>query len=348
MRSKNMFLLKEGLSLFDKSYALSSLILFVTNKCNAACKGCLYWSKLNKKKHKDLSLEEIQNLSTSLGNVWRLQVSGGEPFLRRDLPEICKTFVENNRVRYIIIPTNGILTDRVISTTKEILDTCNCRLGVGISIDGTEQMDYKLRGVKDGFKKSFATLAALKHLGENNPRFFLCVPTRVTNINITNILLLRNKVHDLTTNIDHNIFPVRGNLKEKGIRPPTAKEYLNLMTSLNENASWASKIKHALVSNALDGNEWPFDCVAGKHVGVVDSDGDVRLCELLNPVGNLREAGYDFYSVWNSEKAENQRKHIKSRKCSAGCTHGCFMWPSLLNNPWKIPILLLKSKRLFP
>lgn len=346
--NKTKFWLKESIALFDKHYALSSLILFVTNKCNGKCIGCLYWSKLNKNNCEDLTIKEIRKVSDSIGNTWWLQISGGEPFLCQDLPDICKTFVENNHTKLITIPTNGILTDKIIKTTERILSTCNCYLNISVSIDGTQQLDCKLRGVKDGFKKSFITLTALNKLSKKFPNLTFDVSTRITNINLEDIPLLRQKVSEIDPAINHNIFPIRGKLKEKWITPPKNKEYYSLITSLNKKIGLINKVKYTLVGRALEGNEWPFDCVAGRRIGVIDSDGDVRLCELLSPIGNLRKIDYNFHSVWNSEKAEKQRELIKSRKCSAGCTHGCFLWPSLLNHPWKIATLLFKSRILSP
>ncbi|MCG2718120.1 MAG: hypothetical protein L6408_04710, partial [Nanoarchaeota archaeon] len=41
--------------LHDNHYPLFSLILFVTNKCDSGCIGCLYHPKLNSKQSNDLS-----------------------------------------------------------------------------------------------------------------------------------------------------------------------------------------------------------------------------------------------------------------------------------------------------
>lgn len=335
------------LQLNRSKYPLLSLILFVTSRCNSRCKGCLYWSKLNKGCN-DLTLAEIKNISKNMGNVWQLQMSGGEPFLRDDLEEICKTFVENNHTRLITLPTNGLNAEKIVGTTQNILANCSCRLVISVSIDGTEQVNCKLRGVRGGFAKSLETVRTLGKLKKEYKNLGVLISTRITNANIKNIPLLKKRLKDAGITEGHQIFSLRGKLKEKSIRPPTAGEYLGLIRLLDKGASMISKVRYNLISQVLDGGTWPFECIAGKRIGVIESDGDVRLCELLEPVGNLRKSNYDFHSVWNSKKANEQRELIKSRKCSAGCTHGCFIWPSLLNSPLQLAKLMLKSRIFSP
>ncbi len=50
--------------------------------------------------------------------------TGGEPFLRTDLPEIFKIFHGNNHVPNVGIPSNGSLTRRVVDGAREMLESC--------------------------------------------------------------------------------------------------------------------------------------------------------------------------------------------------------------------------------
>ncbi|HUO85462.1 MAG TPA: SPASM domain-containing protein, partial [Thermoanaerobaculia bacterium] len=69
-------------------------------------------------------------------------------------------------------------------------------------------------------------------------------------------------------------------------------------------------------------------CLAGEISGVLDARGEVRMCELREPVGNVKETGYDFGRLWFSEEAERQRRAIRAKEC--WCTHSCFMSSSLV------------------
>lgn len=56
---------------------------------------CFYAEDMDKKE-KDLTFEEIKKISETAGQFNRLWVSGGEPTLREELPEIIEMFYKNN------------------------------------------------------------------------------------------------------------------------------------------------------------------------------------------------------------------------------------------------------------
>ena len=92
---------------------LESIFLFVTGKCNAKCAMCFYANDMAKKE-RDLTFEEIRKISETAGEINKLWVSGGEPTLREDLPEILEMFYRNNQIKDVNMPTNGLKPDRVI------------------------------------------------------------------------------------------------------------------------------------------------------------------------------------------------------------------------------------------
>ena len=101
---------------------LDFLIYFVTSRCQGNCRSCFYWRGLNR--GRELSLSEIERIVPSLGPFHTLLLSGGEPFLRQDLVQICQTFYKNNQPKSIIIPTNGILYNLIPGKVEEILKAC--------------------------------------------------------------------------------------------------------------------------------------------------------------------------------------------------------------------------------
>ena len=75
------------------------VILFVTERCNARCKHCFGSFSNNKQKIKEeLTQEEIEKISKKAGNLLYLLPTGGEPFLREDLPHIINAFYKNNHL----------------------------------------------------------------------------------------------------------------------------------------------------------------------------------------------------------------------------------------------------------
>lgn len=94
------------------------LIRYANSTCNMQCEHCFYWRNLNSRD--DLTLQELVDLSESLGRIENLNLSGGEPFIRKDLAAVCRQFIQRNRVRQIYIPTNGYFTDKTVATVEEI------------------------------------------------------------------------------------------------------------------------------------------------------------------------------------------------------------------------------------
>ena len=102
---------------------LESIFLFVTGRCNAKCAMCFYAQEMDKKQP-DLTFDEIKKISETAGQFNRLWISGGEPTLREDLPEILELFYKNNHIKDVNIPTNGLKPDRIVEWVKRFRQNC--------------------------------------------------------------------------------------------------------------------------------------------------------------------------------------------------------------------------------
>src|ERR1700676_2203492 len=91
---------------------LRSLRVSVTDRCNLRCNYCMPQEEYVWLPRQELlTFEEIVRLVevfTSLG-VTDLRLTGGEPLLRRDLPQLVRMLAANPRIRDLAITTNGIL-----------------------------------------------------------------------------------------------------------------------------------------------------------------------------------------------------------------------------------------------
>src|SRR5215210_5811497 len=110
---------------------LGTVILFVTSRCNAFCQTCFYHEELNQPG--DMTFAQIEKISRTMSPITDLWLSGGEPTLRRDCSDIIQTFVENNKVDRIIIPTNGLIKSRVIEIVDKALQ-CSPSLHLYLNI----------------------------------------------------------------------------------------------------------------------------------------------------------------------------------------------------------------------
>jgi MoaA/NifB/PqqE/SkfB family radical SAM enzyme len=65
------------------------LLMFVTNRCNAACDHCFYWSELNTKVKQELTVEEFDRLARNLGPMLQVTFTGEAPNCGRTCPRSC-------------------------------------------------------------------------------------------------------------------------------------------------------------------------------------------------------------------------------------------------------------------
>ena len=128
-----------------------SLVHFVTNRCNARCSFCFIdFNDPNTFTH-ELTLDEIDVLTKNLGkSLLNVNLTGGEPFARKDLIEIAKKYLTNTTVQSIYVTTNASLPDRIKNFVNEITAFDNdVELTFQISIDDFPEEHNKVRKLKN-------------------------------------------------------------------------------------------------------------------------------------------------------------------------------------------------------
>ena len=95
-----------------------SVVISVSFRCNSKCRTCDVWRKPND----DLTVDEWDKVFASLGRApFYMTFTGGEPFLRKDLDELVIRAYRHCQPEVITIPTNGMLTDRVVAMTARMI-----------------------------------------------------------------------------------------------------------------------------------------------------------------------------------------------------------------------------------
>jgi MoaA/NifB/PqqE/SkfB family radical SAM enzyme len=331
-----------------------TLVLFVTSICNAKCGTCFYWQSLNQKG--DLTLDELGKISRSMPAFRNLLLSGGEPTLRRDLVEVVRLFVEHNRIVNVSMPTNGLLPERVVEVARGLLDL-DPLLGVapGVSIDGPGATHDEIRGVPGNYVKAIDSLERLLALREQaGRRLSVSVTSVVCSRNLGEIEGFAERLFAAYDLDAHNLVLIRGEpmLRELLIDEPAAIEsfrrfHYDLVRryqarrasrrgslSFEPGRLWergfALESLDITYRNFTRGEAWPFPCLAGQIIGVIDWNGDVRACELRPPVASLRAYGLDFSRLWAGPEMQAELAAIRRDRCF--CTHGCFLQPSQEHN----------------
>lgn len=328
---------------FIKSFLLQgefnippNLIFFVTSKCNLRCKHCFYWKNLNQ--GEDLNLGQISAMCGDLKGLYRVSLSGGEPFLRDDLFQICQAFDKIANARHLAIPTNGSRPDRIYEISERILKECGFKsFNINLSLDGLEQEHDFIRG-KGSFGQVLETHRLLKRLKDKYKNFGMSVSTTIMDVNIGSLPGLTKFVYSEMAGIDrHNLTLLRGDAASKEVKLPEIQKIENLFREVLNIWKGRMGIKDRVIKyllsaaqlNILKGKPVKIPCKAGILCGVVYDNGDVCFCEFDKPIGNIKKVR--FCEIWNSNPAEERRDSMKQKGCV--CTHECFLEPSILSSP---------------
>lgn len=327
----------------------SFLVLFINSICNMKCEHCFYWKSLNQPD--DLSLEEIVALSRSMGRLESLNLSGGEPFIRAEIAEVCLQFVRQNGVRQIYVPTNGYYTEKTVKAVKAILQEKELDLiALELSLDGMPEFHDTFRVAKGSFRKAMETYEALAEIQREDPRLRIHSISTATDGNIGEIRRLTTYLYERCPQMDHhNLAIIRGDRKNPNLAGPILDEYQKLYEYIRR--LWAPReesrygaivepmLQWAKVKTAREQRQ-VVPCRAGRISAVVYANGNVSVCELHEPIGNLRRQ--TFPEIWGSPEAERLRASIANKECH--CTTEVFLWSSIVYQPRQLAQAMLAAR----
>lgn len=331
------------------------LTLFLTKNCNARCKFCFYLSpesisrRESGNKAPELTLEEIERISASLGDLLWLAFSGGEPFLRQDLIEIAQVFYKRNRPCIILIPTNGLLPDVIVRNTEEILKRCRkSTIAVKLSLDGPHDVHDRLRGVPGAFNKTMETFRRLRPLLDRHPNFELGINTVLCSENQDRMEELIDSVGQLQGLRAHTVSLIRGEVAEERLKKVAPSVYARigerLAQDLRSKAAGRYRFSGAglkaaqdilqrrLIHKTLVEQRRQIPCFAGKLGVVLTETGDAYPCESFSmKMGNVREYGCDVTKLLESAEAKKAGQSVRESGCY--CTHECNTMMNIVFNP---------------
>jgi MoaA/NifB/PqqE/SkfB family radical SAM enzyme len=147
----------------------------------------------------------------------------------------------------------------------------------------------------------------------------------------------------------HNLAIIRGDRKNPTLRGPGLKQYEDLYEYIRR--LWAPREEGRYGSSVEPMLQWAkvatvtqdrqvVPCKAGRISGVVYANGDVGVCEIHKPIGNLRQSS--FPEIWNSEEAVRLRASIARKECH--CTTEVFLWSSIVYQPLPLAKALVAGK----
>lgn len=320
---------------------LYELIFFITDRCNSRCGHCFNKDNLNRSI--DLSLVEIENIAKNLPQIDNLLLSGGEPFLRDDLPELVELFKRHNKIKTVSIPTNGIASERILNSAERLAASTDLAISINLSLDGFAGFHDQIRGVPGNFDLSMKTLSGLSSLRSKYKKLSVLVNSVIVSGNYQELpaLALELKSKGWADNHFFEIVRFVSNEEKKFdlewgfYEKALALQYdyfKKRLTARNPLKSFWKKVrflgKFGLIYQVQFDNfnkktAWPVSCSAGKNIAVVDSKGKLSACELRHAKFELDEVGENS----SCEKWQTEINAIACKQCF--CTHVCFIDASI-------------------
>lgn len=336
-----------------------SLVHFVTRRCNARCSFCFIDFDNPSPRSAEMTLDEIDALTRTLGPVLsNVNLTGGEPFLRSDLIDIARCYYRNAGVRSVYITSNGYFTDRIVKMATDIAEEFPDRtLIISLSVDAFPEDHDRIRRVKGLFDRVLQTYHALDQIGPNvmvNVGITVSHENHAIVADLYESLLDEHGIRSITAIIvrDEGVHVVPQDHREQvletyrwltdrivedqrtgrieGYDPDTLQG--RLMNRKNE-------MLYEIVLDTYLDPHFVTPCRAGALFGVIDADASVHPCEVLDrPLGNLRDHGMDFGELWDSTVASEAREWIVDSECH--CSYECALGFNILGNARYQPKLL--------
>jgi MoaA/NifB/PqqE/SkfB family radical SAM enzyme len=306
-----------------------NITVSVSYRCNSRCKTCNVWLLPND----DLTLSEWDRVYASLGHApYWFTFSGGEPTLRKDLPEMVASAYRHCRPGIINIPTNGIQYKVIPARIERVLQAApDAEVIINLSLDGVGAKHDHVRGVRDNWNHSMRTYAALKQLKRQYANLTLGIHTVISNFNVDSfpelceVVQRELKPDSFITEIAEE----RVELDTVGLGiTPTAEKYTVAIDALLESLRGQQLTGVAAVTQAfrreyyeivkrtLREHRQVIPCMAGIASAQIAPNGDVWTCCIrAQSMGNLRDHEYNFGAVWRTGKAAQLRASIKAGEC---------------------------------
>jgi MoaA/NifB/PqqE/SkfB family radical SAM enzyme len=306
-----------------------NITVSVSYRCNSRCKTCNVWLLPND----DLTVPEWDRVFESLGRApYWFTFSGGEPTLRKDLPEMVGAAYEHCRPGIINIPTNGIQHRVIPARIEQVLQAApKSEVIINLSLDGVGCKHDEVRGVRKNWDHAMATWAGLKELKKQYSHLTLGIHTVISNFNVDSFPQLCEYVQRELKPDSYitEIAEERVELDTVGLGiTPTVEKYTVAIDTLLESMrdqrpTGVAEVTQAfrrqyyeIVKRTLREQRQVIPCMAGIASAQIAPNGDVwTCCVRAQSMGNLREHDYDFGSVWRTGKAAQLRRSIKAGEC---------------------------------
>jgi MoaA/NifB/PqqE/SkfB family radical SAM enzyme len=321
------------------------LQLYITSDCNLGCRHCYFHQQVNapsRSIHPEDASKILDSLNTDLRSV---SLVGGEPFISPHIVGICRSLAREIHVKDVYIVTNGYNTAVITHAVDRILETANYNLYVRVSLDGLKDTHNNIRNNPRSFQNAVSTIKALKALSRKKNRLSVEIQTTVTRKNFDElemfaafvdrelkIFMAFDMARDFQTGSvntgfklpaygpkDSRLLLLPDQLKQLKTRVADIyNQYLGHGYYDHFQADYQIRLINISVRACILKKK-VIDCKAGESMVSVFQDGNVSICEMVRPMGNLAEFDFNLKDLLVSGFTEDLKKLRNSCYCTTSC-----------------------------
>ena len=310
------------------------LIFNCTWVCDARCTMCNNWKWGNRKE--DITLEQLDGVMAHSfwGSVENLNISGGEPTTRNDLPEMVDLFIKRlPRLRKIGINTTGLTPQRAIPMLTRIVEACDkagLLISIRVSLDGIGEVHDTVRAVKKGFDKALQTIEAMQALAERSPHFQFGLASTIFAKNLDDAQHIRDWAKTRNLDIVFNMLRFTDNmLHNKDLQPSIGfgnreeqfmKQFFLDRVAEESILSGQSFMYLHYADMIANGYHRTMPCPFQSQGLLLNPEGNLFYCENSEKLGNVLDENAEalYYRAANLA----HREQLKEKTCPT-CLSPC-------------------------
>jgi MoaA/NifB/PqqE/SkfB family radical SAM enzyme len=287
------------------------LTVISTFRCNSKCQMCYIWQNPTEPKE-EVSLETLAKLPGGFDN---LNVSGGEPTLRKDLGEIIE--ILHPKARITEISSNGLHPERLVPIVKKFPG-----IKVRFSLEGDQATSDAIRGEKNGYATKVAGLRMLREAGGTDLGFAMVIQDENVDQLVDLYEFASAEGYELATSALHNAWQFYKNDNYFYDRISVARRVEGLIVAMlrsNKPKNWFRGYLNLGLIEKILGHDRLIPCTAGRDFAFIDPWSDVWACNVRSdlPMGNLARQTWD--EIVNGPVASATRRKV------AACSQNCWM-----------------------
>jgi MoaA/NifB/PqqE/SkfB family radical SAM enzyme len=272
---------------------------------------CYIWKNPTEPKL-EVTAETLAKLPGGFDN---LNLSGGEPTLRRDLTALVDILYPKARI--MEISSNGLHPEKLVPIIKKYPN-----IKVRFSLEGDATTSNRIRGEDDGYATKVKGLRQLREAGGTDLGFAFVIQDENVDQLVRTYEFARSEGFELATSTLHNAWQFYKNDNYFYDRVKVARQVEGLITKMLESGrvkNWFRAYLNLGLIEKILGHPRLIPCVAGTEFAFIDPWSDVWACNVRSdlPLGNLAKQSWE--SILASDTARQSIGKV------AACQQNCWM-----------------------